>query len=237
MYICNLNGFCYNTPPMHIALSRIQKLIAQRMLFSKSNKPCFYLQCRADMTDLLAERQNLRKHLGVKITTNTFYIRSLALAVRDFPLLAGELCDGLVRIDSQVNVGFAVNAPQGLVVPVIKDAAGLPLAELARLEQLLTDKARDNKLTLEDIEGQNVSLSNLGIYGIDLFLGIVPPAATAILSVGNIINTAVPMDGKIEIRKELSLSLAVDARLVAEPYAAKFLMRIKELLQQPKQLI
>jgi pyruvate dehydrogenase E2 component (dihydrolipoamide acetyltransferase) len=207
------------------------------MLLSKSKKPCFYIQCRADMTVLLAERQGLRKQLGIKITTNGFYIRSLALAVRDFPLMAGRLCDGLVLIDPQVNVGFAVNAPQGLIVPVIKDAVNLPLAEIARLEQLLTDKARDNKLTLEDIEGETVGLSNLGVYGTDSFMGIVPPAITTILSVGNINNTVMPLDGEIEIRRMLSLSLAVDARLINEPYAAKFLARIKEILQRPKLLI
>lgn len=225
------------SPAMQIALTRIQKLIAQRMLYSKSNKPSFYLQCKADMTALLAKRPVLRKLWGVKITTNAFYIRSLGLAVQEFPLMGGRLCDGQVQIDGQVNVGFAVNAPQGLVVPVVKDAGRLSLPEIARLEQLLTDKARDNKLTLDELEGQNVALSNLGIYGIDLFLGIVPPATTAILSVGNIINAAVPLAGKIEVRKELSLSLAVDSRLVAEPYAAKFLTRIRQLLQKPQQLI
>jgi pyruvate dehydrogenase E2 component (dihydrolipoamide acetyltransferase) len=222
---------------MQVPLTRIQKLITQRMLFSKQNKPSFYLQSKADMTDLLAERPKLRKSSGVKITTNAFYIRALGLAVRDFPLMAGRLCNESVRIEQQINVGFAVNAPQGLVVPVVRDADKKTLPEIALQEQLLTDKARDNRLTLEEIEGETVALSNLGIYGIDLFLGIVPPQATTILSVANLINTAVVVDGQIAVRKELALSIAVDSRLINESYAAQFLARIKQLLENPKQLI
>ena len=111
------------------------------------------------------------------------------------------------------------------------------LPEIASEEKLLTDKARDNQLTLDDIEGETIALSNLGIYGIDSFLAIVPPPASTILALGNILATVVCENDKVTVRKFLSLSLAVDQRIVNETYAARFLGFIKEQLQNPQQLI
>jgi len=221
----------------HIPLTRIQKLIGRRMLKSKQSKACFYLEAKADVTELMAIRPKLRKSLGVRITTNAFYIHILGLAAQKYPLAVGRLEGDGITIAERINIGFAVNAPQGLVVPVVKDAADKTLPEIARQEKLLTDKARDNKLTLEEIEGETIALSNLGAYDIDSFLGIIPPPASTILSVGNVIHTVVCRDGEITARKILSLSLAADRRVVSETYAAEFLSFIKNRLQNPQQVI
>jgi len=229
-----------------IPLTRIQKLIGERMLKSKQSKPCFYIELKADVTELMALRPVLRKSLGVKITTNAFYIRALALAAKKYPLMVGRLpkCNkgrlgtpgDSIRIADRVNVGFAVNAPQGLVVPVIRDADKKTLAEIARLEKTLTEKARDNKLTLEEMEGETIALSNLGVYGIESFVGIVPPPASTILAVGNVVRTLVAEDDKTVARKMVSLTLAVDHRIINGTYAAEFLNFIREQLQNPQQL-
>ena len=226
---------------MRIPLTRIQMLIGERMLKSKQSKPCFYIESKADITKLMSLRSKLSKSLGVKITTNAFYIRALAVAAKKYPLMVGKL-DGEVagnniRIAEAVNVGFAVNAPQGLVVPVIRDADKKTLAEIARLEKLFTEKARSNKLTLEQMEAETIALSNLGVYGIDSFVGIVPLPASTILAVGNVIKTVVPEDGKITVRKMVSLTLAVDHRVVSETYAAQFLKFITKQLQDPQKLV
>jgi pyruvate dehydrogenase E2 component (dihydrolipoamide acetyltransferase) len=220
-----------------ISLSRIQRLIGQRMLESKRTKPCYYIGIEADTTELMDSRQELKKHLGVKITSNAFYIRALGLAVREYPLMVGALVGDNIAIADSINVGFAVSAPQGLVVPVVKEADKKSLAEIATLEKELTDKARSNKLTLDDITGETIGLSNLGVYDIDSFIGIVPPPATTILAVGNTLRTAVPVDGKVVVRKITDLTIAADATVVPDTYAAKFLARIANLLQGPKQLI
>ena len=220
-----------------IPLSRIQKLIGQRMLESKQTKPCYYMGIEADTTELMDSRHELKKRLGVKITSNAFYIKALGLAVKEFPLMVGTLDGNSIIISDEINVGFAISAPQGLVVPVVKEADKKTLAQIAILEKELTDKARSNKLTLDEITGETIGLSNLGVYDIDSFIGIVPPPATTILNVGNTLRTAVPKDGKIVIRKITDLTIAVDARVVPDPYAAKFLARIANLLQEPKQLI
>ncbi len=226
---------------MRIPLTRIQMLIGERMLKSKRSKPCFYIESKADVTRLMSLRSRLSKSLGVKITTNAFYIRALAVAAKKYPLMVGKL-DGEVagnniRSAEAVNVGFAVNTPQGLVVPVIKDADKKTLAEIARLEKLFTEKARSNKLTLEEMEAETIALSNLGVYGIDSFVGIVPPPASTILAVGNILPTVIPEDGKPIVRKMVSLTLAVDHRVVSETYAAQFLNFITEQLQNPQKLV
>ena len=207
------------------------------MLKSKRSKPCFYLEARADVTELMALRPRLRKSFGVRITTNAFYIHILGMAARKYPLVLGRFNEDEITIAERINVGFAVNAPQGLVVPVIRDAGRKTLPEIAREEKFLTDKARDNQLTLEDIEGETVALSNLGVYGIDSFYAIVPPPASTILSVGNIVRSFLPIDGKPTVRRVVGMSLAVDGKEISEVYAAQFLNFIKEHLQNPQQLM
>jgi len=224
-------------PQIRIPMSRIQKLIGERMLQSKQTKPCYYMGIDADTTELMDRRHELKKRLGIKITSNAFYIKALGLAVKEFPLMVGSLQGDSIKIAESVNVGFAVNAPHGLVVPVVKEADKKTLTQIATLEKELTDKARSNKLTLDEISGETIGLSNLGVYDIDSFIGIVPPPATTILNVGNTLRTAVPKDGQILIRKITDLTIAVDSRVVPDPYAAKFLARIGELLQKPEQLI
>jgi pyruvate dehydrogenase E2 component (dihydrolipoamide acetyltransferase) len=235
-----------NQWPAHIPVTRIQRLIAGRMLASKRSKPCFYLETRADVTELLAMRHNLSKALGVKVTSNAFLIHVLSLAARQYPLMVGRFlwqdsqdpaAGAVIRIADSINVGFAVSGPQGLVVPVIKNAQDKSLAAIAREEKLLTDKARSNKLTLEDLEDQTIGLSNLGAYDVDSFIGIVPPPASTILAAGKVNLVAVPQDGRVTVRRMMSLSLSVDHRVIHGEYAARFLQCLMEQLKDPEKLI
>jgi len=226
-----------------VPLTRIQKLIGKRMLASKRTKPCFYIERKADVTELLGRRHKISKALGVKITSNTFLILALALAARRYPLMLGRFVDEdtdtpletpVIRIPEAINVGFAVNSPQGLVVPVIKHADRKTLAEIAAEEKVLVAKS---KLTLEEIEGETIAQSNLGAYGIDTFFGIVPLPAGTILAVGNPNRTVVPRDGHVTVRRMMSLSIAVDHRVIHDNYAARFLCLVAEKLQDPKHLL
>jgi pyruvate dehydrogenase E2 component (dihydrolipoamide acetyltransferase) len=221
----------------YIPLSGIQKLIAQRMLASKQTKPCFYIQLNADVTELMDIRHQLKKTTGVKITTNAFYIRALAHSAMRYPLVLGRVDGNNIRIVGNINVGFAVNAPQGLIVPVVRNAQNMTLTDIAKTEKLLTDKARANKLTYDEVTNETIALSNLGAYGIDSFIGIVPPPASVILSVGNTLHQAVVKKGQICERKIVSLSLAADNRIITPDYAAEFLNHIRQLLENPQSLI
>jgi len=224
-----------------VPLTRIQKLIGWRMCASKQSKPCFYVETTADVTELMASRPKLRKSLGVKITTNAFYIRAVARAVVKYPLMTGigegEIECGRIRIPDCVNVGFAVGAPHGLVVPVIKSANEKSLAEIANLEKELTDRARDNELTLEEMEGETIALSNLGAYGTDSFIGIVPPPTSSIVAVGNVVNKVIPCDDEPVARKVVSLTVAADHRIINGRYATEFLSFIREQLEDSEQLL
>jgi pyruvate dehydrogenase E2 component (dihydrolipoamide acetyltransferase) len=224
---------------MYIPLTRIQRLIGQRMLKSKLTKPCFYIESKADVTEMMALRPVLSKSLGTKITSNAFLIRALALAAKKYPIMVASIQHQVssIKVADAINVAFPVHAPQGLVVPVIKGADRKTLAEIAQLEKLLTDKARSNTLTLEQMQGQTIGLSNLGVYGIDSFLAIPALVARAILAVGNVIRTVVPRNSEVTMRKMMSLSLAVDRIVSDEVYAAQFLQFIVEQLQNPQQLI
>jgi pyruvate dehydrogenase E2 component (dihydrolipoamide acetyltransferase) len=240
------SSFVDNPRPADVPLSRIQRLIAGRMLASKRHKPCFYLETTADVTELLGMRHNLSRALGVKVTSQAFLIHVLAMAARQYPLMVGRFlwqdpedpaAGAVIRIADSVNVGFAVNGPQGLVVPVIKNAQDKSLAAIAKEEKLLTDKARGNKLTLADLEDQTIGLSNLGAYDVDSFIGIVPPPVSTILAAGKVSLAAVPVDGHIAVRKTMSLSLTVDHRVIHGEYAARFLQFLAEQLKDPEKLI
>jgi len=236
---------------MHISLTRIQKLIGERMAESKQDKPCFYIESKADVTELMALRPKLSKSFGTKITSNAFFIRALALGAKKYPIMVGLFeprvtshegprfagTQPQIKIADAINIGFPVHAPQGLVVPVIKNADQKTLAQIAQLEKLLTEKARSNRLTLDEMEGQTIGLSNLGVYGVDSFLAIPAPAASTILAIGNVVRMVCPHDGQITVRRIISLSLAVDHRVINAVYAAKFLKFVTEQLQNPQQLI
>lgn len=220
-----------------VSTTRIQKLIAKRMLESKQTKPCFYLESKADITELMANRHKLKKSTGVKITTNAFYIKAISIAALKYPLVLGNYQGDKIKIADSVNVGFAVNAPHGLVVPVIKDAQNKSLVDIAKEEKVMIDKARANTLTLEDITGETIALSNLGAYGIDSFIGIIPPPAGVILSVGNTIHQCFYDNGQISERKVVSLTVAADAAIVTASYTAQFLKKIKFLLENMNDLL
>ena len=228
---------------MIIPLTRIQKLIGERMTEAKRSKACFYIESKADVTELMALRPKLSKTLGFKITSNAFLIRALALAAEKYPIMLGLFeshdtsCNPQIRIAESINVGFPVHAPQGLMVPVIKDAEQRTLAQIAELEKILTEKSRNNTLTLEEMEGQTIGLSNLGVYGVDSFFGIPVPVTSTILAVGNVIRTVVSKNGQMTVQKMMSLSLSVDRIVSDEIYAARFLSFIIDKLQNPQQLI
>jgi len=219
-----------------VPLTRIQKLIAKRMLYSKQTKPCFYISLKADITDLMELRHELKKAIGFRVTTNAFFIRSLAIAAKKYPLMVGQIDGDNIKIADAINVGFAVNAPHGLIVPVVKDADKKGLVEIAHIEESLTDKARDNALALAEMEGETIALSNLGAYGIDNFIGIVPPSACTVLAIGNVMREVIPLNGSIIKRKLIYMSCAVDYRVVTGTYAAQFLKFIKYQLENPRQL-
>jgi pyruvate dehydrogenase E2 component (dihydrolipoamide acetyltransferase) len=217
-----------------VPMGRIQKVIGQRMSWSKQHIPCFYLERRADISELLDMRRGAGREMAVKITTNDFLIKATGLAVEKFPLMAGKLDGQEIVIAETASVGFAVAAPQGLVVPVIRDVHTKSLADIAAESAELTKKARSNQLRPDDVTGACITISNLGVYGIDSFIAVTTPGQASVLAVGNIAKTPA-VSG--EIRRKIDLTLSVDHTLVNGDYAARFLSFVAELLEQPHRLI
>lgn len=219
-------------------LTRIQKLIGKLMIQSKRHQPSSFLECRANVTDLMMFRKKYCKQTGQRVTTNDFFFCAIARAISKYPKMAAQLDntgDNMILADN-IGVGFAVAAPQGLVVPVIKNADKKTLTQIAQASGELLVKARSNKLEPIDFEGANVVLSSLGMFGISTFYAITPPGATGIVSVGKIEETVIPIDGEIQIKKTMSIALAANLTIVDDFYAAKFLRHIVDALENPQSL-
>jgi pyruvate dehydrogenase E2 component (dihydrolipoamide acetyltransferase) len=219
-----------------IAVTKIQKIIASRMLASKQNIPTFYLKESADVTDLASFRRQFGRSQKVKIGTNDCIIFAMGRAVEKFSLMAGQLVDEYIQIAPTVNIGLAVAAPQGLVVPVIKDVQKKTLVQIAADTQLLTDKARSNALALTDLEGACITLTNLGVYEIESFYAVSLPGQCSIAAVGKTLDTCVPKDGGFTNRKMMAITVSADYRIVTATYAAAFLNCVIDQLQNPPSL-
>ncbi len=221
-----------------LPLTRIQKLIGRLMTQSKQRSPCCYLQARADMTELAKMRKPYCREVGLRVTTNDFFFCAIARAAKKFPLTAAKFdeTETHFEISEKIGIGFAVAAPQGLVVPVIKNTAEKSLVQIAEQSDDLLKKARANKLTPQDFQDANIVFTSLGMYGISSFFAIAPPGATGIISVGTIDNCFVPAGNDKNIRKIMSVALAVNRRIIDEFYAAKFLKDVIERIENPETL-
>jgi pyruvate dehydrogenase E2 component (dihydrolipoamide acetyltransferase) len=225
-----------------VSLSNIQLLTGQRMTESFSGVPHFYLQTSVDMTHTLDLQASVRDHIqaetGEKVSVTAILTRVVAAALRRFPRVNASFEDGGLRLHPQVNVGVAVGAQGGLVVPVIKDADQKSLAQIAVELKAFQAKAREMKFAIDDLSGGTFTISNLGMYGVDVFNAIINPPQSAILAVGRIIKTPVGMpDDSLALRPMMTLSLSVDHRALDGMQAAQFLAEIKRLLEQPYLLL
>ena len=227
-----------------IPVSRFQKLTAEKMLRSKQEIPCFYLTVRADVTELVAHREKLDQTAPVKVAYNDFLIKAVAMGLEKFPIMTGQLDGDSIRLADAIGVGLAIETQDGLVAPIIKDANRKTITDIARYKSELIDKAQNNQLNPEDLEGGCITISNLGSLGIDSFIPIVVPGQCSILGVGRIKDaclpdvdsTSSPQVDKLNIRKTMILTLSVDHKVANGAYASQFLDFVKKLLESPAEL-
>jgi pyruvate dehydrogenase E2 component (dihydrolipoamide acetyltransferase) len=212
-------------------LTKKQKLTAERMLKSKREIPCFYLTVKTDVTDLVELRIKLNKTGSTKISYNDFIIRAVAIGLQKFPIMTGQLVGNAIKLPCTINVGLAVSTPDGLVVPVVKDAHKKNVKQITADAKALIEKTQNEKLLLTDLEGACITVSNLGVFGIDSFIPIVIPGQCSILGIGRITDTCVPDNGNVIIRKLMSMTLSVDHKIANGAYAAQFLDFTRKLLE------
>jgi len=221
-----------------LPLTRIQRLIGGYMHTSKRTKASAYLTIRADLTELMQMRKDYCRQVGVRVTTNDFFICAIARAIGAFPKMASALTPDRTsqQVSKTIGVGFAVAAPQGLVVPVVQDVRHKSLPQLAQDSERLLKKARSNKLLPDEFDGANIVLTGLGMYGIESFYAISPPSSLGIVSIGIIEDAVVPTEDGPAIRKMMYVSLAFDQCVADAFYAAKFLRYIVDALENPRSL-
>ena len=218
-----------------VPLTSIRKTIARRLTEAWS-APVFQLGVSADMTEVLALREQLVERLAEgdsKPTVNDVLVKLAGAAlVRHNPVNATFTGEEIQRHPS-AHVGIAVAAPQGLVVPVIRDADRRTVQEIARARADLVGRARDSKLTLQDMEGGTFTISNLGMFGVEQFTAVLNPPQVAILAVGAVKDEPVVTDGELDVAPIVRLMLTCDHRAIDGADGAQFLQTLVALIEQP----
>lgn len=224
-----------------IPLKGIRRIIAKRMTESFQNIPHIYLSLEIDMTACLALREQLmeeiEKRAKVRLTLTDILVKVGASALKDHPIINSRIEGDQICLLEEINIGVAIALQDGLIVPVIRNADRKSLAEIATTLRDLTQKAREEKLSLEDVGGGTFTLSNMGMLGIDKFNAIINPPECSILGVGRTVEKPVVQGGEIKIKPMAWLSLSSDHRIVDGATAALFLNHIKKLLENPTLLL
>ena len=219
-------------------LSRLQRTIRSRM--DEANAiPDFTLERDVDTTALAAARADLRVALPEqnRPSVNDFVIRAVAMAARERPDMVSRLDGDEFVVPAAVDVGVAVSVPGGLIVPVIREADGKGVPAIAAEVRDLARRGRAGDLRPDELEGSVITVTNLGMFGIDRFRAVINPGEAAILAVGRAVPTPVVVDGHVVVRDVMTLSLSVDHRIAYGAEAATFLGRVAELLEHPAALL
>jgi pyruvate dehydrogenase E2 component (dihydrolipoamide acetyltransferase) len=223
--------------PDVIPLSGIRKTIFERMGQSWREAAQVTLFADADMTEVVRLRQakgaEWERRFGIKPSYSDLIHRAVARALREAPRINCRLDGQGVRIRREVNLAFAIDLGEGLVAAVIRDADQKSLGELAQAAQALTERARAGRLTPDDVADGTFTVTNLGGLGVESFTPLINPPQAGILGIGRIMEKPVVLGGAIHVRFMMALSLVFDHRLIDGAPAAKFLAKVKELLEQP----
>ena len=222
-------------------LSRVEKLIAEKMTRSKREIPHFYLTIEVDFSQVAVMRQHLREEFeekkGLHLTYTDFLIKTCALSLALFPRVNSYYEEDQIKLASRVNIGLAITREQGLIVPVIKEADKKSLFAIGQERVNLVKKTSENSLSLKDLEGGTFTLSNLGMMGIKRFTPIINPPEVCILGVGEIKNKPVVVGDRVEIAPLMEMTLSCDHRVVDGYLGARFLEQIKKRLERPSLLL
>jgi pyruvate dehydrogenase E2 component (dihydrolipoamide acetyltransferase) len=193
-----------------------------------------------DMTRALELRLILNEHLknsGIKISFNDIIMKCVSKAIEAHPIINSTYNEEKIKVYKNVNFGLAVGLENGLVVPVLKNANKKSLAEIAKENSENIDKAKKNKLQTSEMTGGTITLSNLGIYGVDCFTAIINQPESCILAIGGIIEIPVVMSGEIVARNIMSITATFDHRVIDGAVGAGFLKDVKALLEKPQLLL
>jgi pyruvate dehydrogenase E2 component (dihydrolipoyllysine-residue acetyltransferase) len=220
-----------------LELSPTQTTIARRMTESATTIPVFTVSADLDVTQIVESRRDARERGEEVPSVNDFVVKAAALVLRELPRFNASYAGGAVECYSRVNIGIAVATDDALLVPVVRDADTRSLAEVARESRRLADAARRRALTPDDVSAGTFTVSNLGMFGVRAFTAIVDPPQVAILAVGGARRSPVEEgSGRVGFRDLLTATLSCDHRVVYGADGARFLARLREILERPLSL-
>jgi pyruvate dehydrogenase E2 component (dihydrolipoamide acetyltransferase) len=227
------SGAAYEEVPV----SQMRKTIARRLAESKFSAPHFYLSMEVDMSNAMEARKAINAQLGTKISFNDMVIKAVSMALKKHPAVNSSWLGDKIRYNNHVNIGVAVAIPDGLVVPVVKNADMKSMSQISEEVREFAGKARDKKITPEDMQGNTFSISNLGMFGIDSFTAIINPPDACILAVGAIREEPVVKNGAVVPGHRMNLTLSCDHRVVDGATGSEFLRTLKGMLEQPLMML
>ena len=220
--------------------SRMRRVIGERMTQSKQQVPHYYATVEVEMDDLLALRKQLNEQLeeqGIKLSINDFVMKAVALALKDFPNLNALWTSEGIELHQQVDMAMAVALEEGLITPVIRDAANKTLSAISSASKDLAKRAREGALKPEEYQGGTVTVSNMGMFGVESFAAIINPPQAAIVAVSSIMQRAMFKDDEAVPVSIMKLTLSADHRISNGAEGARYLAEVKRLLERPMTLV
>ena len=223
-----------------IKMSRLRQTIAKRLKQAQENAALLTTFNEVDMSSIMEMRkenqEDFQKRYGVKLGFMSFFIKACVLALKTYPAVNAEIDGNDIVYKNYYNISFAVGTDKGLVVPVLRNADELSFADIEKNVKTISEKARDGKLSIEDLQGGTFTISNGGVYGSMLSTPILNLPQSAVLGMHNIVERPVVINGDIKIRPIMYLALSYDHRIIDGKESVSFLKTIKENLEDPRRL-
>ena len=227
-------------PEERVKMTRLRLTIAKRLKEAQENAAMLTTFNEVDMSEVISMRSNYKdefqKKYGVKLGFMSFFVKACVIGLKNYPAINAEIQGEEIVYKNYYNISIAVGTDRGLVVPVLRETDEMSFADIEKNIGELGQKARDGKITIEDLQGGTFTITNGGIYGSMLSTPILNPPQSAVLGMHNIIERPVVVDGKVEVRPIMYLALSYDHRIIDGKEAVSFLKIVKESLEQPKRL-
>jgi len=223
-----------------IKMTRLRQTIAKRLKQAQENAALLTTFNEVDMSSVMEMRrdnqEDFQNRYGVKLGFMSFFVKACVVALKNFPAINAEIESDTIVYKNYYNISFAVGTDKGLVVPVLKNADELSFAEIEKNIKQISEKAKDGKLTIEDLQGGTFTISNGGVYGSMLSTPILNLPQSGVLGMHNIVDRPIVVDGEIKIRPIMYLALSYDHRIIDGKESVSFLKMIKENLEDPRRL-
>jgi len=223
-----------------IKMSRLRQTIAKRLKQAQENAALLTTFNEVDMTGIMEMRkenqEDFQSRYGIKLGFMSFFVKACVAALKMYPSVNAEIDGDEIIYKNYYNMSFAVGTEKGLVVPVLRDADQLSFADIEKNIKTISEKARDGKITIEDLQGGTFTISNGGVYGSMLSTPILNLPQSGVLGMHNIVERPMVVDGEIKIRPIMYLALSYDHRIIDGKESVSFLKMVKENLEDPRRL-